>query len=469
VSALELLHPTGSVERVLIAGEGCPASLLPHAVERAASDVGLAVIAPAATQLAQRGWLARALADAATALAADGVVYALLPPAVRRTASRRLRASGLELAPALAQLSPRAARYLVPLRARPWRHMLEQEVGAHPRLRRGLSAVAAAPLGTALLAELLPGAAIVARREPAAPLAAWLERLDGDTRATADVATLTSWRGAAGSVVLFCFANGENRPWGVAKAAPEAHAEARRLDRLGAGARAAGAAVPRPLATGSAGPRQVLVESPVPGPSAARVLMGAPARFPEVAVAVAAWLERWNAATARRATPATGWLEREAAALELPAAYRTWLADRCAALAGTPLPVVAAHHDLTMWNVRLGDDGAFGVLDWAEAEDEALPLADLLYAVADAAAACDGYRDRVAAVRACFEPGGERAAMAAPLVERLTASLAIPPDAAELCFHACWIRHAANERRAGAAKRPFVEIVRWLAHRGGAS
>jgi hypothetical protein len=155
--------------------------------------------------------------------------------------------------------------------------------------------------------------------------------------------------------------------------------------------------------------------------------------------------------------------------LELPAGYRQWLADRSTDLGGTAVPLVAAHNDLTMWNVRLGADGALGILDWAEADSESLPLTDLFYAVADAAAACDGYRDRIAAARSCFEPGGARTATVGPLTERAIAALSLSRAAADLCFHACWLRHAANERAMDGADGPFAEIVRWLAHRAETS
>jgi hypothetical protein len=359
------------------------------------------------------------------------------------------------------QLPPRSPRYLVPLGARPWRHILGQEIGAHQRVRRGLLLATRLPSG--VLAESLPGTALVARRPGAAPLGAWLERLGGDTRATAQVAALTSWRGPGGPVVLFCFADGENHPWGVAKVGPDSLREAEQLERLGESARAAGAHVPRLLASGPAGRSAAIVESAVGGRPAARVLERAPARLSEIAGGIAAWLQRWSTATARP-VPAAGRIERELLGsdvlrYDLPASYRDWLADRCAALAGTAVPLVAAHHDLTMWNVRLDDTGRFGLLDWAEAESEALPVTDLYYAVADAVAACDGYRDRVAAARA---------PIVEPLAERLGASLELSPAVAEVCLHACWLRHAANEREAGGAERPFAEIVRWLAHRVGA-
>jgi hypothetical protein len=57
----------------------------------------------------------------------------------------------------------------------------------------------------------------------------------------------------------------------------------------------------------------------------------------------------------------------------------------------------------------------------------------------------------------------------APLVERLGAALGLSPAAVELCFHAGWLRHAANERRTTPGHGPFQEIVRWLEHRAGTS
>jgi hypothetical protein len=119
-----------------------------------------------------------------------------------------------------------------------------------------------------------------------------------------------------------------------------------------------------------------------------------------------------------------------------------------------------------MWNVLVDAQGAIGVLDWAEAEHAGLPLTDFFYAVADAAAACEGYPHRLEAVRACFEPGGTRSDHVALLQERLRESLQLSPEAVELAFHACWLRHARNEQRsANAPEGEFVAIARWVARR----
>ena len=467
-SPLELLHPAGGVQRVLIAGSRCPVGLLPPRAAPASSGVDLALLAPSALELTRRGWLEHSVTAAARALDSDGIVYAILPPVARLRARRLLSAAGLTLDTSVAQFPGGAPRHLIPLAPRPWRYMLTQEVGAHARIRAGLLAAAGLPFGQRLLAEALPAAAVIARAPRAPRLAAWIERIAGEVRATAHLATLTSWRGPEGAVVAHCFAAGEDAPWGVAKVAPGSEREAHTLEVLGSDAGAAGARVPRLLAVGALAAGSVVVESPVGGRPAARMLMTDPERYGDVAGRIAGWLERWSAASARRGELTAARLERELLRHDLPPSYRDWLAARCRALPPGALgPVTAAHHDLTMWNVRLDGAGELGVLDWAEGRPDAVPLTDLFYGLADAAAACDGYLDRLGAVRSCFEPGGVRSATVAPLCLRLRESLGLSPDVVELCFHACWLHHAANEAHRPAAERPFAEIVRWLRHRAG--
>ena len=161
------------------------------------------------------------------------------------------------------------------------------------------------------------------------------------------------------------------------------------------------------------------------GRPAADVLMRSPRRFVEVTEAITEWQGRWNLETAASRARFEDEVVGAAAALEgkLPDGYRSWLLARCHALAGSEPPLVARHNDLTMWNVLLDGQGTIGVIDWAEADGAGLPLTDFFYAVADAAAACDGSRDRLAAVRSCFVPGGPRADAVAALQERLRDTL----------------------------------------------
>ncbi|MBA3263102.1 MAG: phosphotransferase [Thermoleophilaceae bacterium] len=468
-SPLELLHPAGQVERVLVLGERCPPALLPRRATRAVENADLAVIAPSPAELGQSGWLERATLDVAGGLAEHGVAYALLPRRSRAEGRRQLRRAGLVLEPPLVHLPGAGVpRYLLPLQAKPWRYTLARQIGARPRIRRGLVATRALPFGSSLLVRALPTVGIVARPPGAEPLAAWVGRLGGETRAPAHAVVATSWRGPDGPTVLHCFAAGDERPWGVAKVAPESSREARVLEQLGDAARGAGARVPRLLADGRVADCPVLIETVLEGQPAADVLMRSPGSFAEVVGAIADWQGCWNRESAVPGTRLQEEVLAPATELEgkLPDGYRSWLAARCSALASSELVLVARHNDLTMWNVLLDGRGSIGVLDWAEAEDAGLPLTDFFYSVADAAAACDRYRDRLAAIQTCFSPGGAYADEVAGLQERLRAPLKLPVEALELCFHACWLRHACNEQRsANASDGPFLAIARWLARR----
>ena len=120
------------------------------------------------------------------------------------------------------------------------------------------------------------------------------------------------------------------------------------------------------------------------------------------------------------------------------------------------IPLVAAHNDLTAANILVDGRAAPAVVDWEEAEPHALPLGDLVYMVADFFAAVDAYRDRVRAF-------GDASALTRELVERAARTHALDDAAVQLCISACWLRHAANERRErgadGAAARPFLGIL----------
>jgi len=79
-----------------------------------------------------------------------------------------------------------------------------------------------------------------------------------------------------------------------------------------------------------------------------------------------------------------------------------------------------------------------------------------------ARAAADGFRDRVGAFARTFAADGTPAADVEPLQARLVAALGLEPDVVRFCFHACWLRHAANEL-AQSGPGPFVEISRRVA------
>ncbi len=468
-SPLELLHPSGRVERVLVAGESCPPALIPPEAAHEGATVDLVLIAPSRAELGRRGWLERATRDAAARLAEDGVAYALLPRTTRFAAWRRLREAGLVVEGCIAHLpSTGSPRYLLPLEARAWRHAMAHVISSRPQARRALAAMRAMPAGEAVLAAALPSVALVARHPGAPRLAAWIAALGDQARPVTQTVVASSWRGGGGPAVMLCFAGGEDRPWGIAKVAPGGSDEAELIEQLGDRARAAGARVPRVLASRSGDGRAALLETVLDGRPAAELLARSPNRFAAVAETITDWQVRWNRETAMAGERFHDELLVPARELGdvLPDGYSGWLAQRCADRAGAEPPLVARHNDLTMWNVLLDAAGTIGVLDWAEAEATGLPLTDFFYSVADAAAACDGYRDRLAAVRDCFGDEGSRADTVARLQERLRMGLRLGPESVELSFHACWLQHARNEqRRAVASGGEFLAIARWAALR----
>jgi hypothetical protein len=248
--------------------------------------------------------------------------------------------------------------------------------------------------------------------------------------------------------------------------------EAALLESLGPGARAAGAAVPEVLLVESDERRAVLFETPAQGRLAAAMLGETPGLLPSLTRRLAEWLESWNLDTRSEQPLSAAWLQHEvgdparalAPALADGARYLGWLESRCSALAGTTVPLVATHNDLTMVNVFVERSGSLGVVDWEDAREQGLPLVDFYYASADAAAAADRYADRAAAFTGLFGDA-ERAGTTRMLEQRLVEALGLRRALVELAFHACWIQHAAAEQRSGldSMPRPFLEILRRVA------
>jgi hypothetical protein len=77
------------------------------------------------------------------------------------------------------------------------------------------------------------------------------------------------------------------------------------------------------------------------------------------------------------------------------------------------------------------------------------------------------YADRLEGLVDCFTSGGRHAIMVSEMQARLCRTLGVTPRQAELCFHACWLRHAVDERRMGreSDRAPFLAIVEWAASR----
>jgi hypothetical protein len=206
----------------------------------------------------------------------------------------------------------------------------------------------------------------------------------------------------------------------------------------------------------------------LPGVTAARLLWQQPSRHEAIVRQLGGWLEAWSRTTlhARRADRALldRWLlgpaRRLADDFDDGAGYAAWLESLAEAVLGRSVPLVATHSDLTMSNVLIGPDGGLGVVDWEAATPDGLPLRDFCYAVVDATAARDGYRDRPAAFDRCF--GREGMPFVREIVGALRGAIELPGDLATIAFHACWLQHAEDERRKrepGEAL-PFLGVAR---------
>jgi hypothetical protein len=312
----------------------------------------------------------------------------------------------------------------------------------------------------------------------AAALAAWaLATTPGATR----VALRTKRRAGRASLVMAALdSGGTPRAFLKLSNTAEGKLDRARLDRtaahiaaLGPGARAAGARVPESRVMTTAGGLAALIETPLTGETAqARLERGSIA--PRDAVeTLAAWLGRWHEATAVGRVLDAPRLEHEVlrpAAAVVPSladgsGYQVWLEERCQALTGATVPLVATHGDLTMSNVLLAPGHAPGIVDWEASSPAAFPLRDLWYAAADAEAAPGRYRDRLGAFERSRMPSAPTGRVVAEAADRIQRALRLSPEFVTLCRHACWLQHAADEqtKRGAGEARPFLAILQRLA------
>jgi hypothetical protein len=402
--------------------------------------------------------------DAAVATAAaldpDGLLVVERPS---RTLRADLADTGFAPAVRLVHLPDvERSRYVFPAQG-PARRYAVRDLAVLRRSRR----LAARGLPKGAFARLAP-TTVVFRRRASHPLFAWLSALPREV-GSASALVAPSWR-PEGATVVFRFA-GSAAPDAVVKIGGGAEREWDALALLGDGARAASARVPEVLDRVRVGDVTVLVETPVGGVPATRLALGAPRRARRLVRTLARWLDAWNRnSLARRAldredlerlvlTPARQLLPEVPAGPEHLVRLER-LADACVE---REIGLVAAHNDLTAANVLVDGRAAPAVVDWEEAEPQALPLGDLVYMVADFFAAVDGYRDRVQAFQ-------EASALTRELVDAAAQAHGLDEAAVELCVSACWLRHAANERRErggdGATARPFLGILARVAEEG---
>ena len=449
ISPLELLAPGGPGGGV--AGEGSgPAAALAAAGDGAPE---VAVLAPAREEARSDEWREQALRLAA----ADGVAIVVTAPPDARL-RRALRRAGYAPASLLLHAPDvERSRLIFPLGGAAAAYALRTLVPASTVERAAARLLCVTPVPL----PLGPTSAVFARG--ARPPLDWLARLEPQ-RPSCTAVIARAWRPAA-TTVVYRFAGGRE-PDAVVKLGGGCAAEADALERLGAAAAAAGARVPAVLHRGEAGGRPLVVQTPLAGVAAPRLLAGSGAAAQRLLGELAGWLETWAEATAAPRAFTADDAERlllapaRTLAPDLDSGALRRLEGRCDAATGRRVPFVAAHNDLTAANVLLAPGQPPAVVDWEHAAGEALPLGDLAYCAADLAAAVDDYRDRPGAFDACFAPGGGHAELVSSLLGRAAARAGLDPPLVDLCLAACWLRHAANERaESGGEDRPFLELL----------
>jgi hypothetical protein len=439
--------------------------------------VDAALLAPTVRECGMRGWLEQAVERLVLELAPDGIIYVLAPTRWRRRLVRLLQARGLLIEGYFAHLPDQAiSRFLVPLQ-RPTIRYAISTIPMRQWKRRAVMLALQVPNSIDILTHLLPSVGFVARRARAAPTFTWLS-WPGDTQEGISSAMMSiSWRGKTGAVILHRFGDQGNQPLQVAKITPLTSRtlvhEAAILKRLGASARDAGAQVPQALYLDRIGQCQVLLESAMPGRPAATLLAARSVQLHDVLELLTSWLARWHRKTLvsqqldgdrlRRAIGAP--IATLAPLLPNCDAYTQWLGQRCEEAIGIEAPLVATHNDLTMWNVLLGKDAHLSIVDWEEGAVQGFPLVDFFYAVTDAVAVAAEDGNRLGAFKACFTDAGRYTSSIRRLVQQMHQAIPIPQPIGELCFHICWLRHAANEQQAcrKPGARPFLRIIQWLA------
>ena len=461
LSPASLLHPAGPARRVVAVGSAVPSILSPSApASGEAADV--LIIAPDSAEGRSSAWRGGALAAAGEA-APGSLVYLLADRRSRTALAHELLKTGWRAAGAWLHL-PDVARssMMVPASHAGLRYALDMLPTRRRGARRALSSLLAVPGGARLLARHAPGVGIALSRGGVRQPMEWL------ARGGASVALLPGWRLGSGRATAVTLDRDGRAEW-VTKIALDAAAEATLareaalLMELGGSARAAGARVPMPLDGAESAPDR-FTQSGLPGPTFA-TLLARGALQPAAAVRmVGNWLNRWHRETTAPVPARQVFEERLLAPLaELCGdmreweRYRTLLEARVAA--AETVPSVAVHGDLTMTNLLL-DAGRLGVVDWEAASGGGLPLGDMAYAAVDLVLWA-GAPTRVAAYEACFQQGGSLYAAVDGMLAAAAAAVELSPEQASLCLDACWVAHAANERRRAApgGERPFLAVL----------
>jgi hypothetical protein len=417
----------------------------------------LAVLAPGKGLERRVAWAEAAAADVARTLPDSGTAVIIAPAVARRRLARALRAHGFRTVALYLHLPSFAQTvFAVPLRNAMLRYVVERLIGRKSWRRSALLMLTRVPCVSAL-ALLAPSTGVVMRRGNLGAGLEWLGVRDGILQ--------LPHQGRTGAVV-HGFDSGPH-PSVIAKIRTSPGASTSAGDAVRAGAATMGIRVPRVLRQVTLNGASATVEEALTGRPAASALA---ARGDEHALQLLRDLEQlllqWSRASLGPPLLEPR-LEREtidrAKALQPIVDVQGSYVEHLETLLRNDVGgrVVAAHNDLTTWNILVDDKGSLALLDWDEADAEGLPLADFAYAAVDVlTVAGDG--DRVTAYRRCFGAGSVSTSVGEAL-GRLATVAQLTPATAELCLHACWLRHASNEHARGERSTPFLEIVREVA------
>ena len=435
---------------------------------------GLVVLAPSPRELADDGWLARGIAEVAAAAAAGGAGFVLVPPGPRRRIHRRLRREvDLHVEPLILVPDAKSPAFVAPPTAAALRYVAAEAATLPPAARRCVARLARLKSFRQFATAVLPSAGFLVWHPRAEPFG-WLTRHAGGAH---DVVLRPGWRGGDTPTVVVAVGPHSPAPALIAKVAsgPTSAAaclrEADHLRGLGRTAEAAGARVPRLVSVVDVGGNPAVLQTAVVG-RPARLALSSYHRGRAALDSLFEWLLRWNVATRSDVVfdqeHVARWILEPLDVLEgdlLHPGYAKLLRERAEALLGTSVPLVAAHHDLTASNVILDGRAGPGIIDWAEAEERALPLTDLFYAAVDFHVRRQG-GSRVKAYHALLANPHRGSGELEAWVARFADALDLSPGLVDLAFHACWLRHARNESAGAAARtreRPFLDLLKLVA------
>lgn len=475
---LELLLPRAHARDRFVIGSLRPAFFGPVMDQQTPCGAGvqadLIVVAPSPAERRDESFAHSVVSTIAARLAPDGLAYLLAPTRWRARLKRELVARGLVVGPDFLQVPPRSRdQYLVCAHGAALATALEL-MSPSTTLRRGARLVGASWVWPRVL-PLLVECGTTLRWPDARPLLEWLH--GALPYPAGPVVLRTKWRAWGGTGNLHVVSPTSAQSAFVAKVAlshglcRRIRTEASMLERVGTTAARAGARIPAGHLLETPDGRPVLLERRLPGRRASTLVRQGSVSPLAILREVSTWLEAWHRATAapepltneRWENDLTQYADAVAPHLDAGPGYVGWLRHLASGLLGRPIALVAAHGDLTMDNILLGP-GPLAIIDWEFACPAALPLADFFYAAVDAVAA-GGRTDLLDAFKTCFVRGGSVQQTVRGHTRALLLAAGMEHTMLSVCFHACWVRHAANElqKKPDAARKPFLSIMEWIA------